>query len=283
MRGVQFLAALMVLTAAGALAESASSQSAPRSVTIEPLPFGVGEELVYRANLGRFGGGRGSMRVEAVDTIRGRPTYRLRSDLRGRVAGMRAEDRTLSWLDPDVMTSLRFSKRERNPFSSFTEDAEIFPERLQWVTSADSGETITDAPLDELSFIYFVRTLPLVDGDEYVFERHYDAARNPTRVRVIGRESITVPAGEFRTVVVEMRVRDGRRYDGEGTVRLHLTDDRRRIPVRVASRVRLAGRMVLTLESAVMPDEGAPGLFAPAGPAPAVAALDDIPRAGVAP
>ena len=220
------------------------------------LPFAVGESLVFRASLGRFGGaGRGTMRVEAVEDVRGRATYRLHSDLRGRVMGLPAEDHTQSWLDPTRMASLRFAKRERNPLSTFTEAVELYPERRQWVTAGGSGALATDAPLDELSFVYFVRTLPLADGDEYVFDRHYDAARNPTRVRVVAREPVTVPAGEFRTIVVEMRVRDARRYDGEGTVRLHLTDDARRIPVRVESRIRIAGSTVLALESLTL---GAP-------------------------
>ena len=214
------------------------------------LPFGVGEELVYRASLGRFGGtGRGTMRVEALEQVGGRATYRLHSDLRGRLLGLGAQDHAQSWLDPVRMASLRFTKRERNPLSSFTEAVDLYPERRRWVAGSDSGELLTDAPLDELSFIYFLRTLPLGDGDEYVFDRHYDAARNPTRVRVVARERLTVPAGEFRTIVVEMRVRDARRYDDEGVVRLHLTDDARRIPVRIETRLRLGGPTVLALES----------------------------------
>lgn len=240
------LAAVMLASVSGAV----QAQSAPEDAALAPFPFAVGEELVYRASLGRFGGtGRGTMRVEAMEEVRGRWTYVLHSDLRGRVAGLKAEDHTRSWLDPVRMTSLRFSKRERNPLSSFTEEVELYPERRQWVAAADTGELAIGEPLDELSFVYFVRTLPLVDGDEYTFDRHFDAARNPTRVRVVGRESVTVPAGQFQTIIVEMRVRDARRYDGEGTVLMHLTDDARRIPVRIASRMRLAGSTVLSLES----------------------------------
>ena len=33
------------------------TMSAPVSTAITLLPFGIGEELVYRASLGRFGGG----------------------------------------------------------------------------------------------------------------------------------------------------------------------------------------------------------------------------------
>lgn len=223
-------------------------QDAPDTAN-DAFPFAVGETLVYRASLGRFGGsGRGVMRIERLEDVRGATTYLLHSDLQGRVLGMKAEDHTRSWLDPVRMVSLRFSKEEDNPIRSFNEEVELFPERRRWTSAEDSGDLDTDAPLDELSFIYFVRTLPLRDGDEYTFARHYDPLRNPTRVRVVGREQITVPAGEFQVIVVEMRVRDTRRYDGEGTVRLHLTDDERRIPVRIASRMRLVGSTVLSLE-----------------------------------
>lgn len=213
-------------------------------------PFVVGEELVYQASLGRFGGtGRGRMRVSAVEEVRGRVTWLLRFEMRGRVAGMRVEDETRSWLDAERMSAVRFSKREHSPLASFAESVEMYPERGRWVAATDSGAMGTAAPLDELSFIYFVRTLPLATGDDEQFDRHFDAARNPVRIRVVGRESVLVPAGRFETIVVEMHVRDERRYGGIGVVRLNLTDDARRIPVRIESWMRRAGTTVLALES----------------------------------
>ena len=107
----------------------------------------------------------------------------------------------------------------------------------------------TGAPLDELSFVYFLRTLRLADGDTYSFDRHYDTARNPIRIRVVGRGPVRVPAGEFRAIEVEMRVRDARQYGGEGLIRLHLTDDAHRTPVRIESRIPRAGHMTLLLET----------------------------------
>lgn len=232
---------------------AADIMPAPVSTDITLLPFGIGEELVYRASLGRFGGGgRGVMRVQAGEAVRGRTTLLLQSDLRGRVAFFSAVDQTQSWLDPARMTSLRFSKHERHPLASFDEAVELYPDDGRWVSARDTGDLTSAAPLDELSFIYFLRTLPLTEGDEHVFERHFDPARNPTRIRVIGRETITVPAGEFPTIVVEMVVRDQRRYGGDGTVRLHLSDDARRLPVRIASTMRTAGTTVLSLESATL-------------------------------
>src|SRR3954465_14122471 len=80
-------------------------------------------------------------------------------------------------------------------------------------------------PLDELSFMYFVRTLPMVPGATYRFDRHFDAARNPITVNVIRREVIPTPVGEVHVFSLEMRVRDPRHYEGEGVIRIHLSDD----------------------------------------------------------
>ena len=68
-------------------------------------------------------------------------------------------------------------------------------------------------------------------------------------VTVVGREEIEVPAGRFRAVVVEMRVRDARRYRGEGTIRIHLSDDSCRLILRLESRVPDAGPATLSLQS----------------------------------
>ncbi|HEX6574712.1 MAG TPA: DUF3108 domain-containing protein, partial [Gemmatimonadaceae bacterium] len=66
---------------------------------------------------------------------------------------------------------------------------------------------------------------------------------------VIRREVVATPAGRFQTVLVEMRVRDARRYKGEGVIRINLTDDSMRIPVRIESAMPVVGTAVMTLES----------------------------------
>lgn len=241
-----------LLLAAGALL--GARQADPPSAE-EPLPFSVGERFVYRVRVGKMGTiGSGEMKVEGPATVRGRAAMLLRFDFSSRVGPVRVEDRTRSWLDPARMASLRFEKSERHPLSTKEQDVEIFPGERRW-RDADgkSGTTPTDAPLDELSFLYFIRTLPLEPGADHAFDRFYEAGRNPVAVRVLGRETISSPAGEFATVVVEMRVKDPERYGGHGTIRLYLSDDARRLPVRIESAVPVFGTMVLTLESHTHP------------------------------
>jgi hypothetical protein len=245
--------AAAVLLATAALPWPAAAQPAV-ATGVRPgapaaLPFAPGEACTYRASgpLGRMGGG--TMAVEAGGRVDGSPTWLLRFDFRGRIGPVAAEDRTRSWLDPVAMRSLRYTKHERSPISSTEEDVRMDPAGRRWTgAEGESGALASDLPLDELSFLYFLRTLSLRDGETHTLTRHYHTERNPVVVRVTGRERVRVPAGEFDAIVVEMRVRDPDRYGGQGVVRLHVADDASRLLLRIESQVPRAGRMVLSLQ-----------------------------------
>jgi hypothetical protein len=225
--------------------------AAQTSVT-DQLPFAIGERLNFRAHAARMGvSGRGSMWIQGPVMVRGHNTYVLRFEFRAGLGPVKAVDATESWLDPVAMAVLRFYKHERHPLSNHTERVELFPEDRRWeAEDGRRGESPTDAPLDELSFMYFIRTLPLAADATYRFDRHFEAQRNPASVRVVGRETVKTPAGEFRTILLELRVRDPRRYRGDGLIRINLSDDERRLPVRIESAMPIIGNAVLTLESA---------------------------------
>ena len=213
------------------------------------LPFALGERLSYKVDASGIGG-RGTMSVEGPVDVRGTETYHLRFDVRAGVGPIKGKNLTESWLDPDRMAALRFHASERRPFSKHDERVELYPDERRWESeNGESGDSPTDAPLDELSFIYFVRSLPLDSDSALTFNRYYDARRNPTTVRVISRDSISTAAGEFRTVLVEMRVRDPQHYQGEGTLRFYLSDDACRIPVRIESAMPNVGLVTFSLES----------------------------------
>ena len=230
----------------------ASSEAAAQSVQ---RPFFAGERLDYRVKVGRFGTiGRGAMWVEGPVELRGSQAYILRFDFRARVGPFKAVDRTESWIDPSRMAALRYHKHERHLLSSNDEQVELFPDAHRWEAgNGEAGDSPTEAPLDELSFIYFVRTLPLPADTSYSLDRHFDAKRNPVTVRVLGRERVATGAGDFHTVLVEMRVMDPRRYQGEGVIRINLTDDDCRLPVRIESAVPKVGTTVFTLSSHTHP------------------------------
>jgi hypothetical protein len=226
----------------------------------DSLPFAVGERLEYQVRISRIrASGRSMMTVEH-DTVRGQAVYLLRFDFAAGFGPIKASDRTKSWVDPSRLVALRFQKQEQHPLWSGNEAVELFPDERRWEgLGGATGETATAVPLDELSFIYFLRTLPLVDDSLYQFDRHYAADRNPITVKLVGRETIPTGVGDLATIIVELRVRDPRRYrDGVGLIRIHLTDDARRIPARIESDIPKVGKAVMTLRAWNEPASGTP-------------------------
>lgn len=240
---------VLILPATAALLSLAGPSANGQNV--DALPFGVGERMEYRARVASVGTvGHGAMWVDGTVTVRGVSTLVLRFDMSAGFGPIKASDRTASWLDTARMTSLRFAKRERSPVTDHEEEVELYPDEALWRSAAGaSGVTPSNRSLDELSFIYFLRTLPLTPQAVYRLDRHFDAVRNPTSVTVIRRERVETPAGVFQTILVEMRVKDSRRYKNTGIILINLSDDARRIPVRIATSMRVLGTVVLTLES----------------------------------
>lgn len=215
------------------------------------LPFAPGERLTYTVRTSRFGGaGKATMWVEDPTTVRDAEAWPLRFDFSARVGPVKAYDRTASWFDVRRLASLRFLKSERHPLSKHDDEVELFPETRRWsAKDGSTGESPTDAPLDELSFMYFLRTLPIGSEGDWRFARHYAADRNPTHVRMVKREEVETGAGRYRTVLLEMRVKNPRIYKGEGVIRVNLSDDSCRIPVRIESQMPVIGAAVMLLES----------------------------------
>jgi hypothetical protein len=190
------------------------------------------------------------MWIEGPVDVRGTSTYVLRFDSRIRVAFLTAISNSSSWFDPLRGSSLRFFKHERNPLARSDEAVDLFPDQKEWKSAkGEIGQSLSSTPLDELSFMYFIRTLPMTPGSTYRFDRHFDQARNPITISVIRREVIPTPLGELKVFLVEMRVRDPRHYKGEGLIRIYLTDDDCRLPARIESTMPVIGTAILTINS----------------------------------
>jgi hypothetical protein len=240
---------LLVAAIALACAVAALSPSAPARAQEFSLPFAVGEALNYQVRIARLGDvGTGRMWIEGPVVEQGVPVWRLRSEINAGKGPIRATDRTSSWLDPRRMAILRFKKEEHHVLSKSEEDVTVDRATHRWRdANGTDGALGSELPLDELSFLYFLRTIPIDRDTVLRFDRHFDPARNPTMVRVKGDETLTTPAGIFRTRVIEMEVRDPKRYKGTGTIRIHLYAEECRIPVRIESRMPVLGITTLTL------------------------------------
>ena len=114
-------------------------------------------------------------------------------------------------------------------------DFEIYPAQRTFSENGKPPEPSVADPLDEASFIYFLRTIPLEPGKTYDFDRYFRPDRNPVRVIVLRRERITVPAGTFNTVVVRPVIKAKGLFAEGGQAEVWLTDDSSRTMVQMRS------------------------------------------------
>jgi hypothetical protein len=238
-----------------AFTASAQSSEAPAAVVSyapAPVPFGLGEKLGFKITLGPFGEvGHGSMEVAELDTVNGHPAYDLRFAIKGGVAFARVDDKMESWLDVRHLVSRRFHQDQKEIRYQRHRKFDFFPEEKRWsrTDKDETGELATDRPLDDVSFLYYVRTLPLEIGKTYELNRYFQANGNPVVVKVLRKEKVTVPAGTFMTIVVQPVIQTKGLFGKGGRAEVYFTDDERRLVVQLKSSVPVLGSLNMYLET----------------------------------
>ena len=241
-------AALLVLAAtSGAVAQTPAP---PPESAVAPVPFGPGEKMMYRVTYGILGKrGNASTEVAAVESIRGNRAYHLTFHLKGGALGWSKNDLQESWLDVADLYSHRFRQDLNQTTYERLRTLDFYPAERVWrrVEKVDSGALASDMPLDDVSFLYWSRTLPLEVGETYEFRRYFKEDGNPVILNVLRRETVTVPAGTFNTIVVRPIIRTSGLFSDGGRAEVYYTDDERRLIVLVKTRMSI-GTMQLQLE-----------------------------------
>jgi hypothetical protein len=247
LRGHRWLSAASALAAVVVLAGASPSQGS-RGMR---LPFSAGERADYQVKLGALSVGSGYVEVAGTETIAGAPTFHARMRVTGGVPLAHVDDRYESWIDTQGVFSRRFIQDVHEVRYRRERTYDFDPVRRTY-RRADNGETgsiPTDKPLDELSFMYYARTLPLEVGDTYTLTRYFKDSGNPVVLRVIRKETVTVPAGRFRTIVVQPTIRTSGLFGEGGRAEIYFSDDERRIPVLIKSRVPVVGSLTMALKA----------------------------------
>lgn len=205
-------------------------------------PFKVGERAEYRVGYGILRSvGSGSMHIAGIDTVRGHATYHTKFSLRGGIPGARVNNTFESWLDVSGLFSRRFEQDTNEVRFQRRRTREFYPEEHRWTGRTndrdESGELPTAEPLDDTSFLYFVRTLDLEPGREYEFNNYWNAEGNPVRIKVLRRETVRVPAGTFETVVLQPIIKTSGMFSEGGEAEVFISDDDARILVKLSAKV----------------------------------------------
>ncbi|HEU5218566.1 MAG TPA: DUF3108 domain-containing protein [Gemmatimonadales bacterium] len=197
-------------------------------------PFGVGERFDYSAKLGVLSVGTASIQVASIDTVRGQPAFVFRFALDASALMFKIQSSLESWTSVQGFRSLRFRQDSKENSRRYLREYEIFGDSGYYRQTQASATTPTSAePLDDASFLYFVRTTPLEVGKSYRFERHFKPELNPILIRVLKREMIELPDGSKVQCLVLNPVVGDKMFSERADARLWITDDARRIPVQI--------------------------------------------------
>jgi hypothetical protein len=239
---------LLVAVLLGAL--PANAQDAVRPEADAPaarMPFGVGERMEYDIRFGKVHVGNGDMEVLPMDSVRGRETWHTVFKLDGGVPFYHVNDRYEDWIDARTFASLRYWQDIDEGNYEPKRHYEIFPERRQYVENDNAPRESVAHPLDEGSFIYFLRSVPLRVGMDTSFNDYFRADRNPIRFKVLRREPIEVPAGRFNAIVVQP-IFESKLFSEGGHAELWLSDDENHIMLQLKSKLSF-GSLNLYLKS----------------------------------
>jgi hypothetical protein len=221
---------------------AADSARAFKLRKIENTAFTVGERLVFDVSYGPITAGEAVMAVPRLETIAGRSCYRVEftvNSLKSFDWIYEVRDQYLTFVDVETIAPWRFEQhiREGTYRRDFTAD---FDQVNHIARTSEGNYPIPEYVHDIMSAFYYARTLSyagMKPGDYVTLYNFYKDTSHELRVKFLGRQELEVAAGTFNTLVVEPLVKEGGLFKAEGRIVIWLTDDERKIPVRVNTKV----------------------------------------------
>lgn len=220
----------------------------PYSAEHAQVPWSPPEYLEYEVKWGVLSVGTSNLQTKQVVDFNGEPAFHIVSEARSSKFCDRfypVRDMNESWIHATTLHSLGYLKKLRE--GTFYRDEWVLYDysdkkflakttnregQSRWDTGAIPGPV-----QDILSSIYLVRGRELKVGTEVVVD--VNTKQNwPLVIKVLRKKLVEVPAGKFMTFEVEPFLREEGIFIQKGKrLQVWLTDDKRRIPVRMSVEV----------------------------------------------
>jgi hypothetical protein len=127
--------------------------------------------------------------------------------------------------------------REGNYKKDFTAK---FDQEKHFAIVGDKQYKVENYIQDILSALFYARTFDLSskkNGDVIMLNNFYKDSTFSLPVKIVKREVVKVPAGKFKTIMVQPDVSEGSLFKFNNMISVWLTDDDRKIPVKVATSI----------------------------------------------
>jgi hypothetical protein len=220
--------------------------------TVTNTAFKQGEKLTFEINYGFITAGTAEMMI-APNTvnINARPCYDITFTVNSSSAFTsvyRVNDYYKCYLDAQGLFPWRFEQHIKE--GNYTRDFEALFDHVYKKVKTYTGEKdpkkfegefdIPQYVHDGISAFYYVRTQSFAGmktGDVMKLQNFYNDKTYPLDVKYLGKETIEVPAGEFSCIKVQPYFIEGGLFKSEGDITVWLTDDDRKMPVKVSSKI----------------------------------------------
>lgn len=154
----------------------------------------------------------------------------------------KVRDRVDSFIYADNLSSYRYKVHQEE--GSFRRDKEISFDYSKGIATyvkdqKTSVHSIPSSVQDAFSALYYLRTKKITVGKTETINVFEDKKLWQVEVQVLGKEKIQTPAGVFDTIMVKPILKFEGIFQRKGDVYIWLTDDNRRMPVRMRSKIKI--------------------------------------------
>lgn len=201
-----------------------------------------GERLTFSVKFGQIRAGTAEMTVEDEISWGTRTVQRIRFTVRSVWWFFyRVRDTIVSYLDREGLFTYRYEKHQRegnyrnDEVTTFHHEAS----RAERIKNGEREPPFETPPfvVDVLGSLYRLRTMDFDVGDVVRLPVSDGRRSYEMEVHVLARERVEVPTGEFTTLKVEPKLQSEGIFLKKGRLFVWLTDDHRKIPVRVRTQI----------------------------------------------
>jgi len=231
----------------------AQDSTAVKSDSIPSPPLIIGEKLTFKIRYGFIRAGTAEMKIMSLKDFEGKEAIHIQTTARSVPAFnwiYKVKDVLNIYVDPQTLMPIYMEKKLRE--GSYKADLFI---NYSFQDSIAKGQFIRyrsdmsirkevnfDVPLkdklyDVLSAFYYVRTQPLIVGEEIEVTAHEKKKVYDLQVKVYRKEIVDTEAGKFRCLVVEPLLKGEGIFKQKGRLTIWMTDDKYKIPVQMTSKV----------------------------------------------
>jgi len=205
--------------------------------------FGYGEKFEYDVQYGFIKAGEGTIQImQKPLNIKGREAFDVRFEARSLKSLeflYKVKDRYRTALDVQGIFPWVFEQSIRE--GGYKHDSKAFFDQLGHRAYANKKSyPIPEYVHDVISAFYYVRTLDLGNmnkGSVISMQNFWKDSTFTLGVKIHGKTTVEVPAGKFRCVIVEPVDLQGGLFRNIGSIYIYLTDDERKMPVKVATKI----------------------------------------------